>query len=72
MRYDARRLTWRPARYSKHEKKTRANGYYENKERAAHASDSLARKLIRNGEQGHKLNFPDDDTEVFPDEVTQR
>merc|ERR1712096_269432 len=25
---------------------------------------TLARKLIKNGERGHKLNFPDDHTEV--------
>ena len=46
------------------------NGRYESEETAAHASDTLARKLMTNGEQGHKLNFPNDDTEVFP-EVTQ-
>ena len=46
------------------------NGRYDNEETAAHASDTLARKLMSNGEQGHKLNFPDDDTKVFP-EVTE-
>ena len=35
----------------------------------AYASDILARKLIANGENGHKLNFPDDEFEVYP-EVT--
>ena len=25
----------------------------------------MARKLIANGENGHKLNFPDDDTKVY-------
>ena len=29
----------------------------------------MARKLIANGEKGHKLNFPDDHTEVYS-EVT--
>ena len=48
------------------------NGYYDNEERAARASDTLARKLNANGEQGHKLNFPDNETEVFPEGVTQR
>jgi hypothetical protein len=38
-------------------------------ETAAHASDTLARKLTENGEKGHRLNFPDDYTEVYP-EVT--
>ena len=43
---------------------------YSTEEEAAHASDTLARKLIANGEQGHKLNFSDDDTEVFADKET--
>ena len=47
------------------------NGSYDNEETAARASDTLARKLMANGEQAHKLNFPDDDTDVFPD-VTER
>merc|ERR1712098_361031 len=38
-------------------------------ETAAHASDTLARKLVANGEKGHKLNFPDEHTEVYPEEV---
>ena len=46
------------------------HGSYENEEAAAHASDTLARKLIANGEQGHKLNFLGDETEVFREEVT--
>ena len=39
------------------------NSHYTAEE-AAHASDTLARKLMENGEQGHTLNFPDDETEV--------
>merc|ERR1712034_58675 len=57
-------------RHSKFGKKTIFYGTYDNEEMAAHASDTLARKLIANGEQGHKLNFPDDDTEVFPEKKT--
>jgi hypothetical protein len=30
----------------------------------------LARILIANGEEGHMLNFPDDDSEVFPEKKT--
>ena len=45
------------------------NGTYENEKTAAHASDTLARKLMENGEKSHKLNFPDDHTEVYPKEV---
>ena len=47
-------------------------GTYDNEETAARASDTLARKLLTNGEQAHKLNFPDDDTDVFPENVTER
>merc|ERR1712096_220658 len=54
-------------RWSKNEKKNIYNGYYKDEETAAHASDTLARKLMANGEQNHKLNFPDDDTEVNPE-----
>ena len=46
------------------------NGYYDDEETAARASDTLARKLMKSGEQNHKLNFPEDDTEVYPQEVT--
>ena len=47
-----------------------SNGCYADEETAAHASDTLARKLITNGEQGHKMNFPNDDTEIFPEVTT--
>merc|ERR1712058_144637 len=46
-------------RWSKHEKKYGHNGYYKDEETAARASDTLARQLMANGEQNHKLNFPD-------------
>merc|ERR1712098_555999 len=62
---------WRAYRRSKHEKKNFFNGYYDNEETAAYASDTLARKLMKNGEQGHKLNFPDDHIEVHPEEKIQ-
>merc|ERR1712098_74914 len=65
--YNVNKSKWRVRRHSKLEKKTLYNGSYENEETAAHASDTLAKKLIANGEQGHKLNFPDDNTEVFPE-----
>ena len=64
------RSKWYVQRHIKHEKKLVGNGSYKNEERAAHASDTLAKKLMANSEKGHKLNFPDDDTEVFP-EVTK-
>ena len=55
---------WQALRRSKHEKKNVYNGCYENEETAAHASDTFARTLMKNGEQILKLNFPDDCTEV--------
>merc|ERR1712098_640968 len=58
---------WQARRHSKHEKRILYNGYYDNEKTAAHASDTLARKLITNGEEGHKLNFPNDETEVLPE-----
>merc|ERR1712098_994896 len=58
------RSKWIAKRWSKNENKAVCNGYcYDNEETAAHASDTLARKLMKNGEHGHKLNFPDDFTE---------
>merc|ERR1712098_897511 len=60
---------WQAQRRSKHGKKMFFNGSYNNEKTAAHASDTLARKLMANGDQGRKLNFPDDDTEVFPEEM---
>ena len=42
---------------------------YKDEETAARASDTLARKLMANGEQNHRLNFPDNNTEVYPKKV---
>merc|ERR1712098_876718 len=63
--YNINRSKWRAHRRSKHEKKDLYNGSYDNEKTAARASVTLAKKLIINGEEGHKLNFPDDETEVF-------
>merc|ERR1712098_437684 len=63
--YDINRSRWRAQRRSKLEKRIFFNGSYKNEETAACASDTLARKLMANGEQAQKLNFPDDDTDVF-------
>jgi len=57
--YACRQSKWVTSRRSKIEKKMVSNGSYNDEETAAHASDNLARKLMRNGEQVHKLNFPD-------------
>ena len=68
--YNVSRSKWIAYRRSKHERKLVYNGHYENEETAAHASDTLARKLMENGEQNHKLSFPDDNTEVYTEKVT--
>jgi len=62
--YHKNNSKWGARRWSKHENKQINNGYYKIEETAAHASDTLARKLIENGERDHKLNFPDDCTEM--------
>ena len=70
MYYNKAHKTWSAKRRSKYEKKTVSNGNYKYEDAAAHASDTLARKLMENGEQNHILNFPEDDTKVFPEKVT--
>merc|ERR1712098_624510 len=70
--YLERNLKWRVERWSKNVKKMVYYGCYDNEETAAHASDTLARKLMQNGEQGHKLNFPDDHIEVHSDHEFQK
>merc|ERR1712034_171241 len=59
---------WRVQRWSKDKNKIVYHGYHIDEETAAHASDTLARKLMKNGEQGHKLNFPDTHIKVYTDE----
>jgi len=56
---------WCTQRWSKNENRTFNNGTYKDEETAAHASDTLARKLMVQGEKGHKLNFPNDSTEIM-------
>ena len=45
------------------------NGLHKDEMTAAFASDTLARHLIANGEENHKLNFPDEDDEVYVTEI---
>jgi len=63
---------WRARRRSKNESKMLSNGCYNDQETAAHASDTLARKLIQNGEQNHTLNFPDDHKEFYVAEKSSK
>ena len=70
MSYDVK-SKWRAQRRSKLHNRLIQNERYEDDETAARASDTLARKLIANGEQAHKLNFPDDDTEVLSVKVAE-
>merc|ERR1712098_38296 len=70
--YNKRDSKWFVHRWNKSEKKMDYNGCYDDEETAAHASDTFARKLMKNGEQKHKLNFPDDYTEVYPKDQKKR
>jgi hypothetical protein len=63
--YNKKNSNWTAQRWSTKENKTIHKGYYDNEEIAAHASDTLARKLMENGEQKLKLNFPNDHTEIY-------
>merc|ERR1712058_89691 len=65
-------MGWNVNRWSKRENKTVHNGTYKDEQTAAQASDTLARNLMKNGEQNHKLNFSDEDTEVYPDKKTSK
>ena len=69
MFYHKNTSKWRVQRRNKN-KKDVYNGYYDDEERAAHASDTLARKLMENGEQNHRLNVPENHTEVYREKVT--
>merc|ERR1712098_826284 len=66
--YHEANKSWRAKRWSKAENKMVSNGAYKDEETAAHASDTFARKLMESGKQKLKLNFPDDHTEVYPEE----
>merc|ERR1712098_923713 len=66
--HNTKKRKWVASRRSKDENKMFYNGSYTDEETAARASDTLARKLMENGEQCHKLNFPDDHIEVYPEE----
>ena len=70
MSFNKKESKWKVQRWSRSENKTLYNGCYDDEETAARASDTLARKLMKNGEQTLKLNFPEDDTDVYPQEVT--
>jgi len=61
---------WKVQRWSKNEKKNVCNGSYDNKETAIHESDTLARILMKNGEHGHRLNYPGNETKVYIEKKT--
>jgi hypothetical protein len=68
--YNQLHKKWSANRRSKLGKKLIHNGYYKDEDTAAHASDNLARKLMRSGEKKHRLNFPSDDIEALPEKIT--
>merc|ERR1712098_287058 len=67
--YNESKSAWRAYRWRKNEKKMVYNGFYKDEETAAHASDTLAREFMANGGQKLKVNFPDDETEVYAETV---
>ena len=74
MSWNKGNLKWMVRRWSKTDGKLIYNGYCNVNEeiRAAHASDTLARQLIEKGEEEHKLNFPNDETEVRLEKVNYK
>jgi hypothetical protein len=68
--YDKKRARWVAQRRNKNDKSMVYNGSYKDEQIAAYASDTLARNLIENDEQNHRLNFPDDGTEVCTEKRT--
>ena len=70
MTFVGNRSKWKVERWSKKENKPLFNGRYDNEKTAARASDVLAKKLMKSGEQTLKLNFPDDHNEVHAEKVT--
>merc|ERR1712098_589970 len=66
--YHEKNSKWRAQRWSKEKKTMVTNGYFDDEKTAAHASDTLARKIMENSEQKLTLNFPDDHTEVYAEE----
>jgi hypothetical protein len=55
---------WHVKRWSKKAKKSISHGSHKDEEAAAHASDALAREFMANGEENHKLNFPEESLQV--------
>ena len=64
MTHDKTTSKWRAQRWSKNNNKKVSKGYYDDENLAAHASDTLARKLMESGEKKHKLNFSDNRNEA--------
>merc|ERR1712098_672018 len=67
--YSKKRNRWVSGRWSKTEKKYLINGAHREEDTAAHASDTLARNLMANGDRNFKLNFPDDSIEVHANKL---
>merc|ERR1712098_17867 len=63
--YNKTNSKWKVQRWSRTENKAVSNGCYDDEESAAHASDTLAKKLMENGELNRILNFPEDHTEFY-------
>jgi len=69
--YNKKYGKWEAQRWNQDTQWTNKNGAYADEETAAHASDTLARILMGTGRQKHRLNFPNDLIDVYPN-VTKK
>jgi len=69
--YNKKNSKWNAQRRSKEDNKVFSYGHYDDEITAAHASDTLTRKLMKNCKRKLKLNFPDNHNEVYPEQCNQ-
>jgi len=65
--WSKRNSKWLASRWSKSQGKMIHNGHFNQEMKAAHASDTLAKMLMKHGEKRHELNFPDAEPEALAD-----
>merc|ERR1711964_444560 len=65
--WSKRNSKWLASRWSKSQGKMIHNGHFNQEMKAAHASDTLAKMLMKHGEKRHELNFPGAEPEALAD-----
>merc|ERR1711964_659436 len=63
--WSKRNSKWLASRWSKSQGKMIHNGHFNQEMKAAHASDTLAKMLMKHGEKRHELNFPGAEPEAL-------